>query len=203
MQSYIVGITGGSGSGKTFFLKKLQEYFKEDQLCMISQDDYYLPREHQPRDSNGIENYDTPHSIDLKKFISDLNSLRKGNTIHREEYTFNNPQVVPKLLTYKPAPIILVEGIFIFYLPEILQLLDLKIYIDAEEHIKLERRIMRDGRERGYDIQDVMYRFEHHVNPTYLKYIRPFREHADVIILNNNGFERALMVIRNHLEAQL
>ncbi|MBX9853736.1 MAG: uridine-cytidine kinase [Cytophagaceae bacterium] len=197
---YIVGITGGSASGKTLFLKKLLENFSPKELCVVSQDDYYHPRNLQPKDQNGIENFDTPHSIDLKKFTEDLNNLRQGKSVLREEYTFNNPALTPRMLTFHPAPVIIVEGIFVFYYPEILNILDLKIYIDSKDHLKLERRISRDQQERGYSIEDVLYRYENHVSPTYEKYIKPFMEHADMVVLNNQGFDKALEILKVFLK---
>jgi uridine kinase len=121
--------------------------------------------------------------------------LRSGKQILKQEYTFNNPNAIPKMLSLEPSPIIVVEGIFVFYFPEISSLLDLKVFIDAAEHIKLKRRIVRDKDERGYDLEDVLYRYEKHVVPTYEKYIAPFKSDADVIIPNNLHFEKALEML--------
>lgn len=200
---YIVGITGGSASGKTLFLKNLIQSFSENHLCVVSQDDYYKVKEQQPIDVNGIENFDTPNSLDLELFIKDLNSLKAGKEVIKSEYTFNKPGVTPKQLLFKPAPILVVEGIFIFYHPEILNLLDLKIFIDAKEHIKIKRRISRDQVERGDDIAKVLYRYENHVHPTFENYILPYKDHADIIIPNNTDFTKALNVISGFLKAKI
>jgi uridine kinase len=199
---YIIGITGGSASGKTLFLKSLMQSFQSDDVCIVSQDDYYKTKEQQPIDDNGIENYDTLHSIDLELFIKDLKSLRSGIQISKEEYTFNNPSLKARTLLFKPSPIILVEGIFIFYHPEIMDMLDLKVYIDANEDVKIKRRITRDQTERGYDIEDVLYRYEYHVTPTYEKYIKPFKDKADLIIPNNEDFISALAVLTGFLKTK-
>ena len=95
-----------------------------------------------------------------------------------------------------------VEGIFVLYYPELADLLDLKIFIDAKDHIKLKRRIIRDKVERGYDLDDVLYRYEMHVMPTYEKYIEPFKSESDLIVTNNQSFDRALDVIRTYLRAK-
>jgi uridine kinase len=94
---------------------------------------------------------------------------------------------------------VVVEGIFVLYYPELADLLDLKVFIDAKEYIKLKRRIVRDKVERGYDLDDVLYRYEMHVMPTYEKYIEPFKNDADLIIPNNRNFDHALDVIRSYL----
>jgi uridine kinase len=106
-------------------------------------------------------------------------------------------------LIFKPAPIIVVEGIFVFYFSEIAKLLDLKIFIDAKEHIKLKRRIYRDQVERGYDINDVLYRYEKHVAPTYERYIEPFKNEADIIIPNNSHYQKPLEMLVCYLKTKI
>ena len=174
-EAYIIGITGGSASGKTLFLNELLNAFSDQEICLISQDNYYKPVHLQPLDENGVPNFDTPLSLDFESFAKDISGLKSGMTIKRPEYTFNNPKKKPKILTFNPAPIIIVEGIFVFYFPHISKQLDLKIFIDAKEHVKLSRRIKRDRQERGYDVEDVLYRYEKHVAPTYERYIEPFK----------------------------
>lgn len=200
---YIVGITGGSASGKTVFLRSLINAFSPEEISLVSQDNYYKPRHEQPVDENGIYNFDTPQSIDFELYASHIKDLRSGRQVIKQEYTFNNPQAIPKMLTFQPAPVIVVEGIFVFYFPEIAHLLDLKVFIDAAEHIKLKRRIVRDKDERGYDLEDVLYRYEKHVMPTYEKYIAPFKSDADIIIPNNLHFEKALDMLIIFLKSKI
>lgn len=201
--SYIIGITGGSASGKTTFLKKLISNFSQDELTYISQDNYYKDRSEQQTDENGVVNFDLPGCIDGDEFARDITALRSGTDIQKKEYTFNNPNTTPKELVFKPAPIILVEGIFVFHYPEIYKQLDLRIFVDAKEHVKLQRRIIRDKMERGYDLDDVMYRYTNHVAPTYEKYIEPYKHESDFVIPNNKSYERALEVIVSHLKTKL
>jgi uridine kinase len=197
---YIVGITGGSGSGKTRFLKQLEKQFSKNELCVLSQDNYYIPREQQPIDQQGVQNFDTPDSINQKEFANDVNLLKNGHTVHRKEYTYNNPNVIAKELVFKPAPIIVVEGIFVFYLEKLSCLLDLKVFIDADDFLMLKRRITRDSTERGYDLDDVLYRFDKHVVPTFRQYIEPLKKEADIIIPNNKDFETGLKVLSEYLK---
>ncbi|MBS9524361.1 uridine kinase [Litoribacter ruber] len=197
---YIVGITGGSASGKTLFLERLLNSFEPHQVCLISQDNYYKPRHQQPLDDRGIHNFDTPHSIDFEQYAEDIRKIHNGETVYRQEYTFNNPNKIPKMLEFKPAPVVVVEGIFVLYYPELADLLDLKVFIDAKDYIKLKRRIVRDKVERGYDLDDVLYRYEKHVMPTYEKYIEPFKHEADIIVPNNDSFDRALDLVKSYLK---
>ncbi len=200
---FIVGITGGSASGKTTFLNKLLASFRPEEICLISQDNYYFDQEFQPVDANGVFNYDLPSCFNAREYAEDILKLSRGETVHRKEYTFNNPNVVARDLVFKPAPIVVVEGIFVFYFEEVARLLDLKVYIDAKEYIKLHRRIQRDKVERGYDLDDVLYRYSNHVAPTYEKYIEPFKHDADLIIPNNNQFEQGLEVLVCFLRSKI
>lgn len=202
-RAYIVGISGGSASGKTYFLRKLLDHFHENEICIVSQDNYYIPRHEQPKDENGVSNFDTLKSIDFDSYIGDIRLLRQGLPVERKEYTFNNPGAIPKILQFNPAPVIIVEGIFVLYFKQLSDLLDLKIFIDAKDHIKLKRRIIRDKEERGYDLDDVLYRYEKHVVPTYEKYIEPFKSSCDLIIPNNFHMNNALEVLITFLKTKV
>ena len=200
---FLIGITGGSGSGKTSFIRDLRDSFSEEQLCILSQDDYYFPREMQRKDKQGIINFDLPTCIDKKAFLQDIKRLSKGETIEREEYTFNNEKAKPKMLILRPAPIIIVEGLFAFHFKKNRKKLDLKIYMQAKDNLKVIRRIKRDRVERNYPLDDVLYRYEHHVLPTYEKYISPYIGLSDILINNNDSFKRGLKVLKGFMRDRI
>lgn len=200
---YIIGITGGSGSGKTTFLQQLKSRFGEDQVCVLSSDNYYRPTEEQELDAMGIANYDLPGSLYREELLRDVKLLMQGQVVTRQEYTFNNPNRVAETLVFKPAPILILEGIFVFHFPEISELIDLKVFLYTSESTALSRRIRRDKVERNYPLEDVLYRYEKHVLPTFRKYIEPIKDQADVIINNNNNFERGLEVMCGFLNNKL
>lgn len=200
---FIVGITGSSGSGKTSFLNKITEQFDANNLCLISQDNYYKKRDKQPIDENGVMNFDLPESIDLEGFAEDIQTICEGKVVEKEEYTFNNDQKEPEVLIFKPAPILVVEGIFVFFYEKIQKLLDLKVIIDVEQHLGMKRRIIRDNEERGYDLDDVLYRYEKHVFPAYRKYIEPFKYEADLIVPNNRNFENAVNILTTFFKSKI
>lgn len=196
---YVIGIAGGSASGKTSFLKKLKENLPEGVVSIISQDNYYKPREQQLLDKNGEVNYDLPTAIDKDALVNDLNSLLAESPITIVEYDFNKEGSIPTNITVDPAPILVVEGLFVFHYPEIRKLLDLRVYLDVREEIKLQRRIKRDRDERGYPEAVVRYQWEHHVMPSYKKFLKPYRDDSHIILTNNITFDKGLAVLTDHL----
>lgn len=186
---YFIGITGGSGAGKTQILHWLRNSFEPGQICLVSQDNYYQNHTTYTQEENKLKNFDEPGIIEIEQFADDLRKLKEGHRITRQEYTFNNPAKVPKTLEFHPAPIILVEGIFVFHFPEISRLLDLKVFVDAKEHLKFHRRIARDQLERGYSLEDILFQYTNYVAPAFEKYIEPYRHEADLIIPNNKIYQ--------------
>ena len=202
-KTYTIGITGGSGSGKTYFIQQLAANFAASELCLISQDHYYRSREQQVTDELGIQNFDLPGAIDHEALHADILKLKNGETLIRQEYTFNNAAATPKMLEFRPAPILIVEGLFVQYFPEVARELDLKIFIEAKDYLKLSRRIRRDNDERGYDLNDVLYRYQNHVMPVYESMIKPLKHQADFIVPNNHHFKNALTVLVTAMKAML
>lgn len=200
---FLVGIAGGSASGKTLFVQMLKECFTKDKVCFISQDEYYHKKTLQPKDHKGIANFDTPDSIDFRSLRADLEKIKKGIRVQRKEYTFNNPNLKPGIITYTPAPVVIVEGIFILHFPEIVEQLNLKVFIEAGELVRMKRRIQRDRIDRGYDLEDVLYRFEHHVAPSHERFIEPSKQIADIIVPNNFHFHNALEVLTVFIKSKI
>ena len=195
MRPFIIGITGGSGSGKTSFIRELKRRFSPGQVCFISQDDYYRPRDEQVKDEEGMCNFDLPKSIDKRSFFQDLEQLIAGETVRRPEYIYNNKDAIPRMLEFRPAPVLIVEGIFVMHFKKIRRTLDLKIFLHAKENLKVIRRIKRDQTERNYPLEEVLYRYENHVLPTFERYIQPYMDQADLIVNNNDNFRSGLEVV--------
>lgn len=196
---FVIGITGGSGSGKTSLIRRIRQEFPDDQVCILSQDDYYRPRTEQELDAQGIRNFDLPHSIEQEAFVQDVEKLIRMEPVSRMEYTFNNEKANPRQLWFHPAPVLILEGIFVFYDAGLQPLVDLKVFVHARENLKIIRRIRRDQTERNYPLEDVLYRYQHHVSPAYEAYIRPFHEEADLVINNNESFEPGLAVLLSYI----
>ncbi|TSD66393.1 uridine kinase [Inquilinus sp. KBS0705] len=201
---YVVGIAGGSGSGKTFFLKRFLDHFSPDEVCLVSQDDYYFPVAHNmTKEENKEYNFDLPSTIDHDHFEQDINKLLSYQSFTKTEYTFNNPSIVPKILEIKPAPIIIVEGLFILHFKKISDELDMKIFIDADEVIALQRRLKRDLAERGYSHDDAYYKWVNHVVPAYKEYLLPYKNQCDKVIVNNSHVADDIVAVTEEISREL
>jgi uridine kinase len=201
---FIIGIAGGSGSGKTFFLKCFLEHFTDDEVCLVSQDDYYIPVAHNmTKEENKLYNFDLPATIDHAHFEEDIASLINGEIILKKEYTFNNPDAVPRMLEIKPAPIMIVEGLFILHFKKISEVLDLKIFIEADYNIALQRRLKRDLIERGYSHDDVIYKWLNHVVPAYEEFLLPYKNECDQVIENNSHEAEDIICVTEAISKEL
>ena len=201
--SFIVGISGGSGSGKTCFVRDLKNNLGSENICFISLDNYYLPRDEQKTDDQGIKNFDLPESIDAQALKEDILKLMSGETVRRQEYNFNNEKKDASEYVLYPAEVFVIEGLFIYHYPELKELFDLKLFIEAEDTHKIVRRIKRDQTERNYPIEDVLYRYENHVFPSYNRYIKIYKPEVDLIINNNSDYKRALDIVSIYIQHKL
>ncbi len=199
----MIGVSGGSGSGKSSFVEQLKKRFEKDEVCFLSQDMYYKPRHEQETDGQGVKNFDKPESILREEFHRDVLRLMEGEKVIREEYTFNNSLKKAQTFSYSPGKILVLEGLFVFHFREIFDLLDLSVFIHAREDLKIIRRILRDQEERNYPLDDVLYRYQHHVSPSYQSYILPYRDEVDIVVNNNKNFEKGLFVVESVIEKLL
>jgi len=203
---YLIGIAGGSGSGKTSFLRELMNHFSHDEIALVSQDNYYHPKEMQELDGNGVENYDLPSSINRKQFFDDMMKLVDGGEIEKLEYNFNNPAWKPQTVIVKSAPVIIMEGLFVFHYEEIMQQLDYKVYIDVNHEERFRRRIKRDLKERGYPEDLIRYQWHSHVRPAELKYLEPYISECNLVVDNNfhyrEGLESLVETINSYLNKE-
>ncbi|GAB4001159.1 uridine kinase [Spirosoma daeguense] len=200
---FIVGITGGSASGKTSFLRDVVNAFTDEQICLISQDNYYRTLDHIPVDQNGVYNFDLPATINHELFAEHLSEIHAGKIVETPEYTFNNPDAIARTLVYRPTPIIIVEGLFVFHFPDVGSQLDLKVYITAKNQIKLDRRMLRDQAERGLSEEMIHYQWKHHVRPAYREFVKPHKDEADIVIPNNHHYKKGLDVLIAFLKTKI
>jgi uridine kinase len=194
---YLIGIVGGSGSGKTSFLRDLLARLSEKQCAVISQDNYYRPIHEQERDANGQPNFDLPTSIHVEHFHADVQKLTRGEAITKTEYTFNHRERQGRAITVEPAEVLILEGLFLFHYEQISKMLDLRVFIDADLAICKARRLERDAHERGYAAAHVEYQWREHVLPAYEKYIVPYREQAHLVVANHADYDAGIVTVTN------
>lgn len=197
---YLITICGGSASGKSSILKGLRENFSENELCIISYDDYYRPIDEQVQDEKGYYNFDLPGSIDDQKLMDDLLRLSQQETIELYEYTFGNSEKIPEKKTLKPAKVVVVEGLFALYFKRLQQNTNYKVFISADENLRYERRKKRDLTERKISFEMFQHQWLYHVKPAYDQFVLPFENNADLVIENNSDFSVGLNNLVQHIK---
>ncbi|MBR9860144.1 uridine kinase [bacterium] len=190
--SFIVGLSGGSASGKTSFIHALRKEFSAEELCVISLDHYYKPLSAQIRDENGEVNFDHPDGIDFARVKRDLRLLLKGKTVKIVEYTFNNPALFPQQLTFRPTPIILIEGLYVFADAGLRKMLDWRLFLEVHQDEAFRRRLERDLEERGMTEEEVHYQWKNHVIPSHKEHLQPHLKDVHLFIDNNRDFREGL-----------
>jgi uridine kinase len=177
--SRIIGIVGASGSGKTTVAQELAEL--AGNASLMSQDNYYISLPNDV-DSKGW-NFDDPAVIDLEHLARDLAALKRGKTVEGPQYIFSTHKRAPDTVTLKPAPVIIVEGLFLFLPESLRKVFDLKVFINLPLEVCLERRVARDTVERGRTEQEIHRRWAEQVEPMYRKHVEPTRDLADILLV--------------------
>lgn len=199
----IIGICGGSGSGKTTLLRRLSAEFAHLEPSVFSMDNYYYPIDRQQRDDRGFYNFDLPGALDEERLTKDLKRLIDGETITVKEYHFNAPPDKNILISIAPSPLIIVEGLFLFYYEGVKELLDFSIFVEVDPTVQLDRRLYRDQETRGYTRDAILYQWEHHVLPCFNKYLLPFKHMADFCFRNDARADEDFAKLVEALSAQL
>lgn len=199
MKRYVLGICGGSGSGKTFTVSRIVEKFDGGGISVLSQDAYYKDLSHLPIHDRSSVNFDHPDAIDLELLADDLEQLILGNAVTMPDYDFHTHTRQGVGETILPASVILVEGHHIYHLERIRSKFDHKVYLDIEMDIRFIRRLLRDMEERGRDLGSVIQQYLKSVRPMDLEFIQPAMRHADTIV-SDSDYETKLTEILRELE---
>lgn len=199
----IIGIAGGSGSGKTTVVKALTDQLKE-RVVVIPQDSYYKDSSHLPMEERQKVNFDHPDSIDFELLIQHLKELKAGKSIEQPVYSYITcSRSRTETVTVNPAEVIIVEGILIFCCAELRAQMDIKIFVDADDDDRLMRVMARDILERGKTVETVIQRYSRTVKPMFLQFIEPSKRYADVIIPQGGHNKVAIDVIAATIEKSL
>jgi len=199
----IVGIAGGTGSGKTTVVNKLVKELPDGEVIVIPQDAYYKDNGHIPPEERQKINFDHPDSLEFTLLIRHLKELREGHNVEMPVYSYLTCLRSADTITVKPAKVILVEGILILTDPDLRNMLDIKVYVDADADDRLGRVILRDIVERGRSVLMVLQRYHDTVKPSHLQFIEPSKRYADIIIPGGGENDVGIRVIISLLEKQL
>lgn len=178
----VIGIAGGTGSGKTTVVRAIKEALG-DGVVVVPQDSYYKDQSHLPLDVRQSLNFDHPDAIDFELLVEQLEELKKGNSVNQPVYSYITcSRSKTETVTVEPASVIIVEGILIFTCEKLREQMDIMVYVDADDDDRLLRVISRDIMERGKSVNQVMERYEKTVKPMHLQFISPSKRYADIII---------------------
>lgn len=201
-QPLIIGIAGGTGSGKTTLAKKIQEAFPGESV-LVSQDSYYKDLTGLTLEERAAMNFDHPDSLDFDLLVYHLKELKAGQSIEKPIYNFHHHSRESFTEEVSPNKIIIVEGILLFAMPEVRKLCDLKLFVDADADIRLLRRIDRDIHERSRTLENVSHQYLTTVKPMHEEFVEPSKKEADLIIPHGGENPRALELIISKLKDQI
>lgn len=178
----LIGITGGTGSGKSTIAKEIYQKFNEDCIAMIEQDSYYKDQSHLSMEDRVKTNYDHPNAFDTPLLVEHLKMLLSGEAIEKPIYDFETHNRKEETIRVESKEIIIVEGILILQSKEVRDLLDIKIYVDTDADVRIIRRILRDINERGRTVDSVINQYLNVVRPMHMQFTEPTKSYADIII---------------------
>ncbi|PAP76239.1 uridine kinase [Rubrivirga marina] len=180
--SVVIGIAGGSGSGKTTVQRRVMERFGTRRIALLDHDAYYRPLDHLPPEQRARFNFDHPDALETALMVEHLDRLLAGETIEKPTYSFETHSRRQETETIQPRPVVLVEGILVLAEPALRERMDVKLFVDAAADVRLMRRMERDLHERGRSVESVLEQYRRTVRPMHLEFVEPSKRHADVII---------------------
>ena len=205
MDTMVIGIAGGTGSGKTTLTEKIRERFSED-VSVLYHDNYYKKHVGMTYEERSKLNYDHPDAFDTDLIVRDLKALRRGETIQCPVYDYTIHNRSDKTLEVKPTRVIIVEGILIFADAALRDLMDIKIFVDTDADVRILRRILRDVKERGRSLDSVISQYLTTVKPMHEQFVQPSRQYADLVVLaggpNLVALDMITQRIRSHIESR-
>ena len=199
----IIGIAGGTGSGKTTVVRKIVERLPAGEVVLLPQDSYYKDSSHLPLEERLEINFDHPDSIEFDLLSKHLKELRKGYSVEQPIYSYLTCTRADETITVNPRDVVIVEGILVLCNPELRKMMDLKVFVDADPDDRLIRVINRDIVERGRSVNKVMERYEQTVKPMHQQFIEPTKRYADLIIPQGGNNHIAIDILTKYIENNL
>lgn len=201
--SFIIGIAGGTGSGKTTVVRKVIESLPKNEVAIIPQDSYYKDNSHLPLEDRQEINFDHPRSLEFKLLIDHIKRLKEGKPIQQPIYSYLTCTRSDETIQVQPTKVIIVEGILILQNSQLRSLMDIKVFVDADTDDRLMRVIQRDIIERGRSVNKVLERYEKTVKPMHLQFIEPTKRYADVIIPQGGENKVGIDLLSSIIEKKL
>lgn len=199
----IIGICGGTGSGKTTIARKLIETIGESEIVLIEQDSYYRNLEEIPLDERHEANFDHPAAFETSLLIEHIEALRSGNQIERPIYDYATHTRKEETVHIDPTPVVILEGILIFAEAKLRRLCDIRIFVDTPDDVRLSRRLRRDINERGRTMDSVLKQYYKSVRPMHFQYVEPSKKYADVIIPEGAKIDVAIELLGSKVREEL
>ncbi|MDX1532135.1 MAG: uridine kinase [Rhodothermales bacterium] len=178
----VIGIAGGSGSGKTTVQRRIMDAFGRRQIALLDHDSYYVDLSHLPAEERAAFNFDHPAALETDLMVEHLDRLIAGEAVEKPTYDFTTHSRLDRTETVRPLPVVIVEGILVLAEPALVERMDIKLFVDAPDDVRLIRRIQRDLHERGRDIESILQQYQRSVRPMHLEFVEPSKRVADVII---------------------
>ena len=201
--SILIGIAGGTGSGKTSIANYLLKQFGNDELIVIEQDSYYKDNSNLSMDERNQQNFDHPEAIDIQLFNKQLESLLDGKPVKIPIYDFSNHNRIEEFQLVKPTKIIIIEGILTLHFESLRKLMDIKVFVDVPDKIRFKRRLSRDIKKRGRTLMSVTNQYENTVYPMYKQFVEPSKDFADIIITGGAKNKEAIDTLINNINILL
>ena len=198
----VIGVAGGTGSGKTTLVKALMNRFG-DNISVLSHDNYYKRHDEMSYEERTHLNYDCPDAFDTDMMIEHLRLLKQGRSVHCPVYDFKVHNRSGETIEIEPRPVILVEGILIFADPALSDLMDIRVFVDADADVRLARRVLRDTEKRGRTVRSVVEQWQNTVKPMHEKYVEPSKKNADIIVPQGGKNPVALDLIVGRIQRHL
>ncbi len=199
----VVGIAGGTGSGKTTVVRKIIEKLPKDSVAVLSQDSYYKDQSHLPLEERQKINFDHPNAIEFDLLIDHIKKLKNGQAIEQPIYSYLTCARAKETIHVEPKEVVIVEGILVLTVPELRELFDIKVFVDADADDRLIRVIHRDLEERGRDVATVLKRYQETVKPMHEQFIEPSKKYADLIVPEGGNNTVAIDILVSIIEKNL
>lgn len=199
----IIGIAGGTGSGKTTVVNRITECLPSDEVVVIPQDSYYYDSSHLPLEQRQEINFDHPSSIEFELLVDHVAKLKRGEKIEQPIYSYLTCSRNSETISITPKNIVIIEGILVFTNPKLRDLMDIKVFVDADADDRLSRVILRDIVERGRSVTNVLERYEKTVKPMHLQFIEPTKRYADIIVPQGGNNSVAINILSSIIEKNL